>query len=190
MVEVLHQLLRDHVNMRELLDLIEEQMAAFGDTGAADLEFVRTIMRYTLEYPARIHERRELLVYERLVSRQESAAEALGELPSEHGSLAELTVYLANHLNGIEDAGTTERRRIAELAADYVSAYRRHIDIEELRFFPMALKHLVMNDWNEIDATVTAPDDPVFGIAALEPFIALRRRITAMRRRHAPVAAC
>lgn len=183
MVEVLHQLLRDHVNMRSLLDLVEDRVAPFRKVGTADVELLRAIMRYTLEYPARIHERRELLVYQRLIERQATAAEVLKDLPSEHASLHELSNCLATQVESIESAGQPELRRIAELAREYVDAYRRHIDMEELQFFPLALKHLLMSDWREIDATVTAPDDPVFGVAALQPFVELRRQIAMLQDR-------
>jgi len=184
MVEVLHHLLRDHVQLRALLDIIEEQMMSYGRGGAVDCDLLRATMEYTRSYPANVHEPKEILIYKRLRERNHDAGMTLSDLLAEHGSLAELTRRFAT---AVENGGrmmNASRQELVELANDYVSAYRRHIELEELRFFPLALKHLHINDWKEIDAAIAAPDDPLFGMKAQLPFLHLREQIRSL---HGPL---
>ncbi len=51
------------------------------------------------------------------------------------------------------------------------------MEMEETAFFPAALKALGPEDWAEIDAQVSDPDDPLFGAKVEKRFAALRQEI-------------
>ena len=50
-----------------------------------------------------------------------------------------------------------------DVAGDYLSFQRRHMQMEEVVFFPPALRALTDADWRDIRDAVTTPDDPLFG---------------------------
>ena len=59
----------------------------------------------------------------------------------------------------------------------YLAANYRHIAAEEETFFPQAVLTLNQADWSAIDASVTAPEDPLFGGKVTKDYRALYERI-------------
>lgn len=177
MVEVLHRLALDHDNMRKLLDLVEREFAAYRAGGALDFELLGSILDYVLDYPDLFHHPKEDLVYRRMREANADAAAQLGDLIGEHEKLAALTRRFADAVKGIRDNAELPKDRVEKLARDYLASTRAHMEQEEKRFFPLALKVLTLRDWQEIDAAIAAPADPVFGAKAGEPYLALHERI-------------
>ena len=90
-MRIINQLVRDHRNMRLLLDIIEEEMNAHADARVPDFDLLRMIAEYTLEYPDLVHHPREDLVFERLVMRDPVSRTIVGHLVEAHKELAQLT---------------------------------------------------------------------------------------------------
>jgi hemerythrin-like domain-containing protein len=65
------------------------------------------------------------------------------------------------------------------LAREFLGFYRRHIAMEEVRFFPAALAALSQQDWQEIEGQLVARDDPLFGGRPDRRFERLRQDILA-----------
>lgn len=63
------------------------------------------------------------------------------------------------------------------VARHFIKEQRRHLQMEEERFFPLSLEILTLEDWAEIDARITDEDDPVFGAEASMEFAALRNHL-------------
>ena len=59
---------------------------------------------------------------------------------------------------------------LAELATnirDFIAIQKSHIDLEEATIFPLIHKTLSAKDWLEIEQSLQASIDPLFGIKAL-----------------------
>lgn len=177
MAQVIDQLVRDHRNMALLLDIIEEEIDAYRRDHVPDFDLLRVMAEYTLNYPDRVHHPRENLVLERLVERDPAAGEAVGNLVAEHARLAELTLEFAKAMNAAANDVELSREWFDALAAEYLSANRRHMQVEETQFFPRALSVLTGDDWAEIDQLTARPNDPLFGDKVTKAYLFLHERI-------------
>ena len=50
-----------------------------------------------------------------------------------------------------------------EVASEYLDFQRRHMQMEEVLFFPAALRALSEDDWRELATDAPSADDPLFG---------------------------
>ena len=58
------------------------------------------------------------------------------------------------------------------------------MQMEETKFFPAALEWLVDDDWKQLQAAMTTPDDPLFGERVGEQFEHLRKTILQWQEEH------
>lgn len=176
MSRVMRQLRRDHVNMTRLLGLLDMQLLVFDDGGAPDYHLMLDIMDYTMNYPDQCHHPKEDLVFRKLMERDANLRPLLEELLEEHVTLAEMTRAFAEALGKVVLDAELRRERVAKLARDYITATRLHMEREETIVFPRALDILGDEDWDEIDAEITA-DDPLFGTEVEARYLALHQSI-------------
>ena len=177
MVEMLRRLRQEHASMARLLDVLERQIAVFRDGEDTDYDIIEAVAGYCLTYPDLCHHPKEDLVYRALRAIDPEAAEAAGDLLAEHRELAALTRRVADAIQQILRESRMPREWFANLATDFIGAYRRHMEMEENLFFPAALRSIGESDWAEIDAQVTDRDDPLFGATVEKRFQALRDEI-------------
>ena len=69
------------------------------------------------------------------------------------------------------------RGAVIELVHAFIEDQRRHMSLEEEKFFPAALKILTAEDWAAIDGRVMREDDPLFGAQVANEYEDLRTRI-------------
>lgn len=177
MAQIIDQLQRDHRNMGLVLDIIEEELRAYRQDQVPDFDLLRVIAEYVLNYPDRVHHPRENLVLERLAERDPAASEAVGNLVGEHARLAQLTLEFAKAVNAAANDVELSREWFDSLAAEYLSANRRHMEAEERHFFPRAISVLTREDWADLDQQIAEPNDPLFGERVTETYLFLHERI-------------
>jgi len=177
MVRVVDQLGRDHRNLRLLLDIVEEEMNAYGEGRVPDFDLLRMIAEYTLHYPDLVHHPKEDLVFERLVMRAPGAKAVIGDLLEEHRRLAELTRRFAAAVNNVARDVELPRKWFDSLAREYLLANRLHMQLEEKHFLPRAMAVLTEEDWAAIDERLSHADDPVLGERVAEGHLLLHERI-------------
>ena len=177
MVEVISALRREHRDMAKLLNALERQLAAFDRGDRPDYEIVQAVIDYCLTYPDLSHHPREDLVFERLRARDPETAESIGNLQAEHEALAERTRRFAAAVSDVLLEAEMPRDALHKVAWDFLNYYRKHISMEETRFFPAALEALKPEDWRAIESEADKRGDPLFGEEPEEHFKALRRNI-------------
>jgi hemerythrin-like domain-containing protein len=180
-MQIIDQLGRDHRNMRLLLDIIEEEMNAYGDGRVPDFDLLRMIAEYTLEYPDLVHHPKEDLVFERVVMRDPGANTVIGHLVREHKELGGLTRRFAGALSDAARDVELPREWLDSLTREYLLANRMHMQTEETHFFPRALAILTDEDWAEIERSAANTEDRVFGNEVAESYLYLYERILALR---------
>ena len=163
MPNVIDGLRREHVRMARLLDILAREIAAFENGQAPDYDLVGDILAYALNYPDLVHHPTEELVLERLLARAPEAADEVGDLTAEHARLAALTRRFAAALQNVLQDHTLPRDWFVDVARDYLGFSRRHMQMEEVLFFPAALRHLTDEDWADIAARRDRRDDPLRG---------------------------
>ena len=72
------------------------------------------------------------------------------------------------------DRVTRERRRPG---AEYVAAFRSHMDIEEEKILPLAARLLGESDWNAMTTAIGHIEDPLFGLNPSERYAALEEHL-------------
>ena len=179
MSEVMRALRREHADMARLLHALERQLDVFDGGGTPDYDIVQGVIDYCLDYPDLYHHPKEDLVLERLRARDPEAAEAVGPLLPEHEALAALTRRFAEAMDAIVHEAEVSREAVADLAREFLEVYRKHIAMEESRFFPAALAALEEADWQAIEAQLGERADPLFGNQADQRFARLRQDILA-----------
>lgn len=163
MSEIIWKLRDDHKKFARLMDLIAREVRAFDAGEIPDYDLVCNILEYTQNYPDLYHHPLEDLVLEKVRLRDPEAAENVGNLDREHEKLAGLTRRFAAALHNVIQDAELPREWFIDIASDYLTHQRRHMQMEEVLFFPPALRSLTDEDWDEIKSKATVPDDPLFG---------------------------
>ncbi len=177
MLDILHQLARDHRNMERLLVLIERQMDAHRGGAALDIDLPRNILDYILNYPDRVHHPKEDLIFERLRRIDPEGAAVVADVLGEHPALRQATECFASTLRNVAHDAEIPRDWFEAIARNYIGKTRAHMHQEEKVFFPRALARLKYDDWRAIDAAGAAPADPLFGPTVEKKYLALHERI-------------
>ena len=180
-MRIIDQLVRDHRNMRLLLDIIEEEMNAHADARVPEFDLLRMIAEYTLEYPDLVHHPREDLVFERLVMRDPASKTIVGHLVEAHKELGQLTRRFAAALSDVARDVVLPRKWLESLAREYLLANRMHMQTEEEHLFPRAQAVLTEEDWAEIKKSIATTEDRVFGEKVADSYLYLHERILLLR---------
>ncbi len=179
MSKVMRALRREHADMAKLLHALERQLDVFDRGGTPDYDIVQGVIDYCLDYPDLYHHPKEDLVLERLRLRDPEAAEAVGPLLPEHEAIAALTRRFAEAMDNIVHEAEVSREAVADLAREFLEVYRKHIAMEETKFFPAALAALQEADWEAIEKQLGERADPLFGGAPEQRYSRLREDILA-----------
>lgn len=163
MSDVIWKLRDDHKKLARLMDLIAREVRIFDSGEAPDYELVSNILDYTQNYPDLYHHPIEDLVLAKLRQRDPDAVASIGALDQEHEKLGALTRRFAAALHNVMQDAELPRDWFVEVASDYLTFQRRHMQMEEVVFFPPALRALTDQDWQDIRDAITLPDDPLFG---------------------------
>ncbi len=174
MNEILATLHDDHVNMSKLIDLLEQELAAFKEGDAVDIALLQDLMDYMSHYPDGVHHPREDLIARRLAERDPVAASNADSLMAEHGELDDLARRVYAAVNEIALDAELDRDGIVHLVADYVDRLRNHMNREEVTFFPLAERTLLAADWEDLKGSFGDARDPMFGPDMQEKYRSLR----------------
>lgn len=178
MAETIHLLREDHVTMAELLDGLEAQLTRLDAEQQPDFQAMRDLLDYSLTFGAFCHHRREDLVLGKLRQRGVALPLALRRLEDDHESLGSLTNRFLETIYGVLQGEQAADESFAAIGRDFLDTYREHMVMEEKLFFPLAVEHLSAEDWAELDAQTTDPDNRFFGIRAKQHFESLRKALT------------
>lgn len=158
---VLASLAAEHRRLAVMLELIETEIGAFEAGGRPDYDLVQDILRYLLTYPDLVHHPKEDAVLRRLKEVAPDAAEPVGDLEAEHARLGTMLRRFHAAMHNVLVDQTLPRDWFAGLARDFVEFQRRHMQMEEVVFFPAARAHLGPDDWIAIEAEEPPAPDPL-----------------------------
>lgn len=167
----------EHQNMAVLLDLLERNLEAFERDGTVDYDLLESVIEYFRRFPDACHHPKEDMIFARLQERNAAAAAAVGDLPGEHADLKKMTDAVAATISDILMEAEVPRDQLVQQVRGFLDAQRRHMRMEQERFFPAALAALTPEDWSAIAGRIDDPEDPVFGSGQEEAFEALRAEI-------------
>lgn len=127
-------------------------------------ELLRAMLFYIDEFPERLHHTKETqLLFPRLRERCPDLVPVLDALDADHAQGERAIRELEHALLAFEMMGETRREAFEAAAERYVSFYLAHMGTEENLVLPAAEKHLLPEDWAELDAEFEANRDPLTG---------------------------
>lgn len=171
MPALLKALYEEHAIVAALLDMLEwESLKA----ERPDYALMRGIFDYLLTYPDQYHHPKEDLVYHRLCRGDADVSGAIEDLEAEHEVLSISTRECADAVDRLAAQASSDDPAAGPASAlsgapdwfrallqEYLESYRTHMAKEEAGFFPLAKAHLSAQDWAELEAEVSDPNDPV-----------------------------
>ncbi len=169
------RLRREHANIAKLLKALEHQLGLFERSERPDYDVLAGIADYFTGFPDRCHHPKEDLIYRKLGARDPEAAKAIGDLEAEHQRIGELARHFREAVENVLNEVEVSRDAFETVARHFSGQQRRHMRMEEERFFPLAEETLTPEDWAEIDARISDETDPVFGTEAAAEFATLRK---------------
>ncbi len=177
MSDLLAKFRDEHVNMARLLNLLRHEVDVYFAGNEPDWALVESVLQYNLSYPDVFHHPKEELVLEKLKLRDPDAARTIGNLDAEHESLAAEGRRFYAAVRSAMDDPALPHGWFATLANDYIDHLHRHMQLEEVIFFPIAKQALKAEDWADIEQRLEHSLDPLWDSGVESRFDELRRRI-------------
>jgi hemerythrin-like domain-containing protein len=162
--------------MTKLLDLVDEQRAKLEQNRPLDYATLRSIVDYFSSYLDQCHHPKEELVFRKLQGRNTVAIGSF-DLTGQHEQLIRTTHGLAMALRELPENLDASRKLLKGLMREFVEHNRNHMAMEEEYFFPVALRTLSRDDWEQIEFDLFDSNDPLFDRSAENRFRALREKL-------------
>jgi hemerythrin-like domain-containing protein len=167
----------EHKHFARLLDLLEQQVAAFHADDGPNYELMLDVVSYLRYFPDRYHHRREDVAFARLAKRDPGMKPLIERTLQEHRVIAAAGTELLGYLQQAVDDVVVERAKVEAAAATYLVYYRRHLALEDRDIAPRAEQLLTREDWDAVMAANPAGPDPLFGEDSDPRYRELRRQI-------------
>lgn len=174
MTEIIDTLRDEHRNIEKLLLILERELNVFDRAGRPDYDVVRSVIDYFQDYPDSCHHPKEDVVFEKLKGRDPIAAASVGDLEAEHRRGAERLRRVTQAVESVLADQEVLRQTVGDMIRDFIEHERQHMAMEERILFPVAVKVLLPQDWDEIAARLTARKDPLSDTALEEKFRVMR----------------
>jgi hemerythrin-like domain-containing protein len=168
--DVVSALQAEHRYASLLLDLLEERLAATAADQPLDREAFVAGMGYMTQHLDGYHHLREDAMFARLVKRAPDLATCIARVKSEHRSIGSAGKRLLAALERAPRGGRSAEDGLISGIAEYVTAMRAHMAVEERELFPRARQLLDEEDRAEIDHAFVRVIDPIFEASIREAY--------------------
>jgi len=177
LANVIDALREEHRNMARLLNALEHQIEVTALAGAPDYQLILGIAEYFCDYPDCCHHPKENAMLEQLCIKFPREAEPMGYLTWEHIDTHQRVIRFRRIVDELIHEAIIPRAVVVNVARGFVNAERRHMRIEEERFFPVAEKCLAEEDWSCIDQRITKICGPLLLNHAENEFKGISERL-------------
>lgn len=167
----IESLRNEHVNLRRLLAMLDEKVSNLYKGTSIDVPLLAEVIGYVGGYADQYHHPREDQMYGFIKGRSEQLDQLMARSETEHIRLKQLSSGLTGDLeNVVNDAAVYPMSQLISELELFVKAQIDHLEFEEEQLFPMIERTLKADDWTEIDAAISTPDDPLFGTKQSEEY--------------------
>lgn len=177
MTEIIELLCGEHQDIRQLLDVLEDELRIFNHQQRPDYNVIEAIISYFQDYPDCCHHPKEDMIFEKLKVRDPAAAERVGDLRAEHRGENERLQRVAQIVRNILLDRDILRQTFDEVMRDFIDQQRAHLAMEERILFPAVIDALRPEDWAEIDSQWSERKDSLFNVGIEERCDSLRDRV-------------
>ena len=169
----------EHSHQAKLLEILDNKVERLERGEAVDLELLASIIDYFQSYDSTCHRAKENLVFQALRRRDPAAADSVSHLMEEHEDLTRATDDLTRLILEARQGADIPTVRLASELQHFRDFYRRHMEMEEKHFLPVALQVLSEEDWEEVDFDLFDRENPLFSDKVEARFEKLRERLIA-----------
>jgi len=156
MTETMSVLRREHIEIAQILDILEHTFLSFAKDENCNYELINLLIDYIIYFPDKVHHLREDFVYRKLKFRVPLALAELVDLEVEHNRLAELTSRCAGDFEKILLDQELSRDCVLNTVQKYIDFCREHIRKEDEGFLPLAERSLLPEDWADIACSLAS----------------------------------
>ncbi len=168
--EIMAELHRDHANMARLLQILERQVQTYRQGDQPDWDLVSAIVAYFSDYPDLCHHPKEDVIASKMLETDPDRAQAVIGLVAKHEELAVLLRNFDEAVRLILSDAELPRDYFPQVAGKFIDSQKRHIELEEADFFPLAAEMLSEDDLAELKTKLPRVRDPLFGEDVEERF--------------------
>jgi hemerythrin-like domain-containing protein len=177
MPEIVELLRKEHRDIRQLLDVLEDELTVFNRQQRPDYEVIQAIISYFQDYPDCCHHPKEDMLFDKLKVRDPAAAERVGHIEAEHRHERERLDRVAQIVRNILLDHDILRQTFDEAVRDFIDQQRVHLAMEERVLFPAVVGALRPEDWAWVEAQWSEKKDSLFNVAMEERCESLRDRV-------------
>lgn len=136
-----------------------------------DLKVFRAMLHYIDTFPERLHHPKEdRYLFARIMLRYPEGSSIISGLEAQHVHGAHLIRELERALIAWEEEGAPALPTFAHQVREFSEFHWKHMREEEDVVLPLAVRVLLDEDWNEIDAAFEGNKDPLIGKVMQEDF--------------------
>ena len=144
--------------MLRLMTKLSREIAA---GQSPDFAVLNDISDYLRGFPDEFHHPKEDAIFRKLGEREPELSDLCTDLEFEHGRLARLTTQFGELLDDLQEEADVSSETFVTAINSLTLTYRRHMAMEEKHLFPLAIKKLRRNDWDEIHGAIFEEHDPL-----------------------------
>jgi hemerythrin-like domain-containing protein len=163
MNRLLERLDLEHRRLARLLDLLDKLLDGFHEGMEPDYELICEMLEYMESYADQVHHPTEDLIFRRVLERAGADQPVLDILMQQHRTLVELNRRFRQSLEGVVHEEVLRREEVESQGRELVDTLRRHMVLEDSEAFPLVIRHLSPDEWEELAEAAPDANDPIFG---------------------------
>lgn len=168
---------REHGYMIRLLAILENKVANLKQGESINYSLIKEIVDYLGDHSERVHHPKEDLLYHYYLAHYGEQQE-IENLELEHQELSIKTHAFLDVVEMILKDAVVPRDLFLNQLEDFLSAQRKHLQLEERKVLPLICQQFTVEDWQTVESQYSASeDDPVFGETIAEQYIQLAQRV-------------
>ncbi|MEG3753881.1 hemerythrin domain-containing protein [Psychromonas arctica] len=176
---MINRIHKDHINIMQLLKVIENKIAMLKIDGSIDYQLLKSITDYLKSYADKYHHPMEDLIYAYYLKYRVVSDQVANRLEEDHQQLSDLTTELDDMLNMILLDAIIPKDIFIEKLETFVNKQKQHLSYEELSILPAIQASLTEDDWAHLSLQWKHKEyvDPLFGDSISDRFKNLSEHI-------------
>lgn len=174
---MIERIRREHGYMTRLLAILRNKLQLLKDEQPINYSLVKEIVDYLATHSETVHHPKEDILY-RYYMDHYGDNQSVEDLEKEHVRLAEQTHAFVDVVEMILQDAVVPQDVFIEKMEGFISAQRRHMELEEQSILPLISRTFSVEDWQKVEELWSQnEDDPVFGETIADRFTQLARRV-------------
>lgn len=163
MSALLNHLHQDHQHIRVLLTILKNKLVTLDIGAKPNFSLLGEVVDYLQDYGDQYHHVIEDQIYQCLFRNHPESKLLVDDQYQQHKALRELTGTLRQSIDSVMVDEPLPLEQFSLLLRRFVDKQADHLECEERKMFPLIEQQLTASDWRELEETLPARVDPLFG---------------------------